>query len=256
MLIEISFLDSPRMHALTDSQKWIYLKLWGYSVQQRRETHNFRNLVADLAHITRKDARIIPTAVTTLQHECLIEWDGENRITVCGVKKKHPNLKWKDDGKSEDLDPPKGKGKGKGIKKRNKEKEKEKETVFSVQNFVNLYHELLPFGRTVAKITKNRKTHIQARLKEYPDRQFWIDIFTRIGKSPFLRGEIPPSEGYRQFKLSIDFISNESNVAKILEGAYDERNGKAKKLSYLERKLLEEAQECESRLSRKTDTQG
>jgi len=121
--------------------------------------------------------------------------------------------------------------------------------------FVNLYHESLPFGRKVLKLTKKRKQHINARLKEYPDKQFWIHLFKRVVKSKFLRGEIPPREGYKQFQINIEFVINENKIAKILEGEYDDRSTTTGKLSWLERKRLEGYQGSQGKLQGKINSQ-
>lgn len=100
-------------------------------------------------------------------------------------------------------------------------KDNYQKTYMGEGRFVELYHQYCPFGSRVLSVTKIRKSHIKNRLKEHPDEQFWIDLFKRIGRSPFLRGEVPPQGNYKQFKLTIDFVTNENRVVDILEGKYD-----------------------------------
>lgn len=105
------------------------------------------------------------------------------------------------------------------------EPEPESETVinppvFLIKDFVDLYHQELPFGRKIKAVTKTRRDHIQARFKTYPDKQFWVDLFIKIKESKFLRGEIPPRDGHKQFQMSIDFVINENRIVDILEGKY------------------------------------
>jgi len=105
-MIEVNFvLNDNRLNGLSHARRWLYLCLWCNAVRQRKETQTFCKLTADLAHIARIDARIVRSGVAALQHRCLIEWDGENTITVLGVKSKHQNLKWRDEGKNENLEP-------------------------------------------------------------------------------------------------------------------------------------------------------
>jgi len=130
-MLDVGFvLQDQRLDNLTDAQKWLYICLWCYAVQQRRETVVVLNVARTLARVSRLDPRTIPAALAKLQHLCLIEYDGENTITVCGVMKKHPNLKWKDKGINENItskSTPKRKRKSKRNKEKEKEQEKEKE---------------------------------------------------------------------------------------------------------------------------------
>lgn len=126
-MIEVNFIiQDPRLDTMTSNQRWIYVVLWCYAVQQRSDTFRMPDVSKSLSRLSRVDARSIFSALTKLQQLCLIEYDGKNTITVCGIKNKHPNLKWKENSKSEDLDS-KSVPKRKRNSKRNKEKEKEKE---------------------------------------------------------------------------------------------------------------------------------
>ncbi len=110
-----------------------------------------------------------------------------------------------------------------------------------IEKFVDLYHKRCPAGSRVEVLTDIRKTHIRSILKKYPDPQFWNDLFTKIMQSPFLRGEIAPraENGHKQFKLTIDFIYKDQNIAKILEGNYAGTD-KARKLTWLEKQRASE----------------
>lgn len=77
----------------------------------------------------------------------------------------------------------------------------------------NAAHPNLP---RVEILTEKRKTHIKARLKEHPEKEFWDSLLQRINKSPLLIGE--NSHGW---KCNFDWILNVNNMAKILEGNYD-----------------------------------
>jgi len=70
---------------------------------------------------------------------------------------------------------------------------------------------------------KRRLSTIRARLKERPDLEEWTGIFQRVISSPFLRGE--NDKGWR---AGFDWVLNPSNLAKIIEGAYDDRSNLGK----------------------------
>ena len=84
---------------------------------------------------------------------------------------------------------------------------------------VDLYHQILPFGSACRKITAKRKAAIEARWKsgDLPDLETWREYFERAAKSKFIRGEVPPTPGHRQFQVSIDYLIREDSYAKALE---------------------------------------
>lgn len=98
-VMEVSFiLDDPRLDALTPTQRWLYVVLWCRAVQLKQETiplHGLANGNASVARLSRIDPRSVAQAISKLQQLCLINVEANNDITVCGVKKKHPKLKWK-----------------------------------------------------------------------------------------------------------------------------------------------------------------
>lgn len=95
--LETSFiLNDPRLDEMTNSQRFCYIVLWCYAVDQHKETLNFPNLPRTLSRVCRNDTRTVRLALTKLRELCLIEMPDENTVTVCGVKKKHPKLKWRD----------------------------------------------------------------------------------------------------------------------------------------------------------------
>lgn len=111
----------------------------------------------------------------------------------------------------------------------------------AVQEIIDLYHLYLPFATKVRELTKTRIGHLFQRLKDHPDLKWWENLFkNNIATSPFLRGEIPPRDGYKQFKLNIDWLINPTNLAKIIEGMYaGERTDPVKPKSENERRVTE-----------------
>lgn len=119
-VFEVGFvLSDPRLDHISDSAWRLYSTLWCIAVKERREIlpsyyyplsskskSGFSGVsLARHAHV---DHRSIASAIHKLVQICLIELYDDGRIRVCGVKAKHPNLKWKDSRKSGDLPLEKG----------------------------------------------------------------------------------------------------------------------------------------------------
>ena len=107
-VFEVGFvLSDPRLDHISDSAWRLYSTLWCIAVKERREIlpscyyplsskskSGFSGVsLARNAHV---DHRSIASSIHKLVQICLIEVSDDGRITVCGVKSKHPNLKWKD----------------------------------------------------------------------------------------------------------------------------------------------------------------
>lgn len=92
------------------------------------------------------------------------------------------------------------------------------------QQIIDLYHEILPELSRVAKLTATRRSHIRARWegKDAEDLADWRAYFERVHSSRFLLGLVPPAPGRsKAFKASLDWLINEANFMKVLEGTYD-----------------------------------
>lgn len=90
---------------------------------------------------------------------------------------------------------------------------------------IDLYHKHLPTARQVNPElwSGTRAKHLQTRWREKPARQnleWWDRWFAFIAESDFLTGKTPPAAGRKPFTLSLDWIVNPTNFAKIHEGAY------------------------------------
>ncbi len=113
-------------------------------------------------------------------------------------------------------------------KKKEKEQEKEQEkeeeqTTLPVphENIKQLYHENCPGLRKVKALSEARKKHIRARWKQYDcDITVFTELFQRTRASPFLQGK-----NDRSWKPDFDWLMNEHNMAKVLEGKYDKGGG-------------------------------
>lgn len=124
---------------------------------------------------------------------------------------------------------------GQANKKKNKnsEEEKEKHNIHSDHGkrdhvpyaaIVDLYHELLPELPKVEKLTTKRKGYISARWKsgDIATLDDWRDYFEFIRLSPFLMGKVDPANGRKRFIANLEWITNETNFAKIWERKYHE----------------------------------
>lgn len=87
------------------------------------------------------------------------------------------------------------------------------------EQIVALYHEILPMGVRCKALTANRKSAIRARVRsgDLPDLDTWRQYFERAAKAKFIRGEVAPINGHKQFQVSIDYLIREDSYAKALE---------------------------------------
>ena len=108
------------------------------------------------------------------------------------------------------------------------EKEKEKEIEIEIdkrerinyQEIVDLYNNTCVSFPRVVSISENRKKAIRARLKTYCVEDL-KKVFEIAEKSDFLKGK-----NDRNWTATFDWMLKDSNLAKILEGNYNNRAGK------------------------------
>ena len=106
---------------------------------------------------------------------------------------------------------------------------------------VDLYHELCPSYPQLRNVSESRKKAIAARWKEYKQNlETFRELFTRAEASLFLKGKNP-----RNWTADFNWLMNSENMAKVLEGNYDnekkkggqhhgERSGHAERQEYRE----------------------
>ena len=96
---------------------------------------------------------------------------------------------------------------------------------------VTLYHEILPELPRVATLTSKRRSWITARWRsvctteKVASQADGLDLFrgyfSMVRKSPFLMGLKQPGKGHsRTFKADLEWLMNESNFTKVVEGKY------------------------------------
>lgn len=90
------------------------------------------------------------------------------------------------------------------------------------QAIVDLYHEILPELPAVRELTAKRKSQIGARWKsgQLPDVDTWRRYFEYVRKSNFLMGKTDPINGHKRFVANLEWLTNESNYAKVYEKKY------------------------------------
>ncbi len=98
------------------------------------------------------------------------------------------------------------------------EPEKTGPTKEEIETLVTHWNEIC--GEKLPKVqttTDRRKMFIRARLTEHPLSE-WPGIFLRVAKSGFLTGQ-----NDKNWRADFDWVMNQNNLVKILEGKYDDR---------------------------------
>lgn len=114
-------------------------------------------------------------------------------------------------------------------KKRREEEYKEeisfiddKSSMCPHQEILNLYHKTLPELAPVKIWTPRRQAALRSRWNEQKERQslaWWEKYFLKVKRSAFLTGNAT------DFKADMEWIINQANMVKIIEGKYDGGNG-------------------------------
>lgn len=104
-------------------------------------------------------------------------------------------------------------------KEREKEKdlEKEKRDSTNYPEIISMYNDTCVSFPRVTKLSENRKKAIRARLKVYTPDDF-KKMFEMAEASSFLKGA-----NSRNWSATFDWLINDSNMAKVLDGNYQDR---------------------------------
>lgn len=112
--------------------------------------------------------------------------------------------------------------------KEEKEKIKEKENI-SYQQIADLYNSLCPSYPSIRSLSEARKKAIKARLRTYTADDFRT-LFEKAEASEFLKGG-----NARNWSATFDWLVKDANMAKVLDGNYDNKgvkhNGSAERNS-------------------------
>lgn len=90
------------------------------------------------------------------------------------------------------------------------------------KTIVSLYNKICKSLPEVTAITENRKSALQTSCKTFKDIKIFYELFSKAEKSEFLSG----SNG-KWTACNFDWLVNESNMVKVLEGTYDNKNTSA-----------------------------
>jgi hypothetical protein len=102
---------------------------------------------------------------------------------------------------------------------------------------VGLYHDVLgQWLPKVAKVTPKRRGQIRQRwIQDMPNLPSWQAYFERVSRCPFLLGQVPGREGQPPFRASIEWLTNETNYTKVIEGKYENQQTPAPQTAWLVR---------------------
>lgn len=92
------------------------------------------------------------------------------------------------------------------------------------QEIIAIYHETLAVGTRIRVWNGTRMKHLQARWREDAKRQrldWWKRFFEYVAESEFLTGRAPTAHGRDPFVVSLDWLVNPQNFAKVIEGRYN-----------------------------------
>lgn len=86
------------------------------------------------------------------------------------------------------------------------------------KEIVALYHEICKSYPKLRSVSEKRKRDIAARWKEYKrNMETFRELFTRAEASPFLKGK-----NERSWAADFNWLMNSENMAKVLEGKYND----------------------------------
>lgn len=119
-------------------------------------------------------------------------------------------------------------------------KDKEREYI-NYQQIADLYNETCVSFPRVTKLSDTRKRTIKARLKQYTIDDF-RKLFQMAEESSFLKGQ-----NARDWSASFDWLIKDSNMAKVLDGNYADRQG-AQQEATEERRYYQSSEEFDQKL--------
>lgn len=95
---------------------------------------------------------------------------------------------------------------------------------------ISLYHEILPSLPRVVEWNNERQKLLRARWRESKKRQnieWWKRYFVYVAKCDFLVGNVQPHTGRQPFLASLEWLVRPSNLLKVIEGRYENRDRKS-----------------------------
>lgn len=98
-------------------------------------------------------------------------------------------------------------------------KENKKKNIYTskdCQEIIDLYNDICKSLPKCIKLSETRRKHISSRLKKYSEDEF-AELFSKAEESDFLTGK------KSEWKAGFDWLINENNMIKVLEGNYDNK---------------------------------
>lgn len=103
------------------------------------------------------------------------------------------------------------------------DKNKNREEKIDYQRIVDMYNDTCVSFPRLKTLSENRKKAIKARLKTYSYDDFKT-LFEKAEASDFLKGK-----NNKDWSATFDWLIKDSNMAKVLDGNYDNRSGIGRK---------------------------
>ncbi|MBQ3326205.1 MAG: phage replisome organizer N-terminal domain-containing protein [Clostridia bacterium] len=130
------------------------------------------------------------------------------------------------------------------IREEEKENKEGGEISGDVSDVVELFHTICKSFPRVVRLSDPRKRAIRARMKAYSMEDF-RKLFEAAEASPFLKGE-----NDRGWRATFDWLMNEQNMTKVLEGAYADtgRRKRANRFANFEERPGDDIAELERQL--------
>lgn len=97
----------------------------------------------------------------------------------------------------------------------------QRKSLVDYQRILDLYHEICVSFPKVRTLSDSRKRAIKARLEKYGLEEL-KEAFSLCEASDFLKGK-----NDRGWKADLDWIMNDTNLGKILDGKYNNRSGRS-----------------------------
>ncbi len=107
----------------------------------------------------------------------------------------------------------------KEIRERDRDRDREKRESIDYQKIVNAYNDTCVSFPRLKTLSDSRKKSIKARFNSGYTYEDFEDLFKKAEQSSFLKGA-----NSRSWSATFDWLIKDSNMAKVLDGNYDDKN--------------------------------
>jgi hypothetical protein len=96
----------------------------------------------------------------------------------------------------------------------------------TVEALASLYNHSAPDNvPAVESLSAKRRARGRAALLQFPERQWWIEVFEEYRRSKFLSGRSKATQGHEHFKPDFDWLlgngrGGTENCVRVHDGAY------------------------------------